>query len=26
VHLAYIADFTRFENLAFEGAGGGDAY
>jgi len=26
VHLAYIADFTRFENLAFAGAGGGDAY
>ncbi len=26
VHLAYIADFTRFENLAFESSGGGDAY
>ena len=27
VQLAYIADYTRFENLAFEGAGGGgDAY
>src|SRR5271163_2959734 len=26
VHLAYIADFTRFENLAFESQGGGDAY
>ena len=26
VHLAYIADYTRFENLAFESSSGGDAY
>jgi len=25
-HLAYIADYTRFENLAFESSSGGDAY
>jgi replicative DNA helicase len=26
IQLAYIADYTRFENLAFESQGGGDAY
>jgi len=26
IQLAYIADYTRFENLAFESQSGGDAY
>jgi replicative DNA helicase len=26
VHLAYLADYTRFENLAHGDSGGGDAY
>lgn len=26
VHMAYLADFTRFENLAHGDSGGGDAY
>jgi len=26
VQLAYMADYTRFENLAFEASTGGEAY